>query len=115
MQIRKALNIEAGAAVGSWRYAPRKQENRGAQIDLLFDRDDGAITICEIKYNEQPFSIDKECSQKLINKVEVYKQQSKTRKQIFLVMISANGIKPTMYSEEIIDGVVTLDDLFRDV
>lgn len=114
-QIRKALNIEAGAEVGSWRYAPRKQENRGAQIDLLFDRDDGAITICEIKYNEQPFSIDKEYAQNLINKVEVYKQQSKTRKQTFLVMITTNGLKPTMYSEEIIDGVVILDDLFRDV
>lgn len=34
-------------------------------------------------------------------------------KQIFISMISANGIKPTMYSEELISNVVTLDDLFR--
>jgi len=111
-QIRKILDIDSGAVAGSWRYAPRKQENRGAQIDLLFDRNDGVITICEIKYNDQPFCIDKEYAQKLLNKVAIYKQQTKTNKQLFLAMITANGLKPSMYSEEIIQEVITLDDLF---
>lgn len=112
-QIRKTLNIESGAEVGSWRYAPKKSEYKGTQIDLLFDRDDGIITVCEIKYNEQPFTIDKEYSQKLLNKLEVYKRQSKTSKQLFLAMITANGLKTTLYSEEHVSGQVTLDDLFE--
>ena len=36
----------------------------------------------------------------------------KLNKQIFIVLISANGLKKNKYSEEIVGGVVTLDDLF---
>jgi AAA+ ATPase superfamily predicted ATPase len=114
--IRKALHIPPGVEIGSWRYVPRKEkfQDQGAQIDLLFDREDGAITICEIKYNEQPFTIDKEYAQKLLNKANVYKQQTGTRKDIFIAMITKNGLKPSMYSEEIIHAVVTIKDLFND-
>ena len=52
-QIRHALNINPGAHVGTWRIH-REKENDGAQIDLLFDRPDGAITLCEIKCFRQP-------------------------------------------------------------
>lgn len=49
------------AVASSWRYAPRKGSKvRGAQIDLLFDRKDSAITICEIKYSEEPFTLTKD-------------------------------------------------------
>ena len=113
--IRKTLNINYQAEVGAWRYSPRlEKQGQGAQIDLLFDRYDGAVTICEIKYTEQPFVIDKAYSQNLLNKTTVYKRETKTKKQIFFAMISANGIKPTMYSEELVSGVVTLDDLFTE-
>ncbi|MCK4608561.1 MAG: AAA family ATPase, partial [Gammaproteobacteria bacterium] len=113
-QIRKALGIEPGAEIASWRYTPRKGlEDMGAQIDLLFDRDDNVITICEIKYTNSPFAIDKKYAQDLLRKVDVFRKQSRTNKQIFITMISASGLKPTMYSEELITGVVKLDDLFR--
>lgn len=111
-QIIKAFNIQCGAEVGSWRYVPRKLDTQGAQIDLLFDRDDGVITICEIKHHVKPFSIGKEYAKKLLNKIDVYKKHSKTKKQLFLVMITTNGLKSTIYSEKIIDGAITLEDLF---
>ncbi len=79
---------------------------------MLFDRDDDVITVCEIKYNAKPFSIDKAYAQNLQNKLDVYKKQSKTTKQLFLAMITVNGLKPSLYSEEFIHGIVTLDDLF---
>jgi len=50
----------------------------------------------------------------LLSKVEVYKKQTGARKQIFIAMVSANGLKPTMYSEEIVSSVVTLNDLFKE-
>lgn len=112
-QIQKALNIPAGADVGVWRYAPRKQDYKGAQIDLLIDRTDKAVTICEIRFNEQPFSIDKDYAYNLINKIETYKKLTKTTKQLFLAMIVASGLKPSMYSEEIVHNVVTLEDFFK--
>lgn len=112
-QIQKALNIPDGADIGTWRYTPRKEDYKGTQIDLLFDRNDKAITICEIKFNEQSFSIDKDYAHNLLNKVEIYRKQTRTIKQIFLAMIVSNGLKPSMYSEEIIHNVVTLKDFFK--
>jgi hypothetical protein len=47
--------------------------------------------------------------------MEVFKKQTRTRKNIFMAMIAASGLKDTMYSEEIVQGVVTLDDLFKEV
>jgi hypothetical protein len=112
-QIRKKLNISPSAIANSWRYAPvAKSGEQGAQIDLLFDRDDDTITICEIKYTTEPFAITKEYAQNLKNKISVFREKTRTKKNIFLVMISANGLKETIYSEELIQGVVTLEDLF---
>lgn len=45
--------------------------------------------------------------------MEVYKKQTKTTKQIFIAMITASGIKPTMYSEELIAHQVVLADFFQ--
>lgn len=119
-QIKKALNIDPGSESGSWRYVPRKnpeseKEGVGAQIDLLFDRPDQAITVCEIKYSMQPFTIDKVYAQTLAKKVEVYQQQTRTKKQIFLVMITSAGLKPSKHYDELISQEVTLGDLFKSV
>lgn len=112
-EIKKALKIKTGALMYSWRDTAKKIDSHsGAQIDLLFDRQDDAITICEIKYTNQPFAIDKQYAKNLLNKVEVYKKITKTKKQLFIAMISASGLKETMYSEEMISATVTLDDLF---
>lgn len=113
-QIRRALHIDTGAEVGSWRYAPRKPGQIGTQIDLLFDRSDHVITICEIKFSEQTYVIDKLYAKNILNKLEIYQRQTGTKKQLFFAMITANGLKPTMYSEELVNGgVVLLDDLFE--
>jgi uncharacterized protein len=115
LQIVKALHLNAAAVPNGWRYVPKKGlKEDGAQIDLLFDRDDDAITICEIKYTDQPFVIDKQYAKILLNKEKVFKRVTRATKQIFFSMISANGLKPTMYSEELISSCVTLDDLFED-
>lgn len=110
-QIRKTLNIESGAHVGSWRYMAKKAEEIGTQIDLLFDRSDNAITLCEIKYTAEPFAINKEYAKKIDNKIEVFRKHAKTNKQIFFVLVSAVGMKETMYSE-VISQCITLNDLF---
>ena len=113
-QIGDALKLSPTAIPNTWSYVPRKgSKEQGAQIDLLFDRDDDAITLCEIKYTDKPFVIDKQYANNLQTKANVFQTKTKTTKQIFISMISANGIKPTMYSEELISGVVALNDLFK--
>ena len=113
-QISDALGLSSTAIPSPWRYVPSKGENKtGTQIDLLFDRDDDAISICEIKYTDQPFKIDKQYAHNLLNKAKVFQAKTKTTKQIFISIILAGGLQPSMYSEEIITNVVTLDDLFK--
>ena len=114
-KIRVGLNIPVTANIGTWRYSPKKgSEDRGAQIDLLFDRDDGVVTICEIKYSDVLFEIDKQYANNLLNKVDVFKKQSKIDKQIFIALVTSSGVKQNMYSEELISNQVTLTNLFDD-
>lgn len=111
-QIMHKLHLKPSSIPFSWR-SRGTQKIDGAQIDLLFDRADDAITLCEIKYSDKPFLIDKTYAKILQKKREVFAEQTKTKKQIFLVMISANGLQESLYSE-LIDNTVVLEDLFSD-
>ena len=113
-QIRRALRIEKIACkAGRWHFFPKKgSDKQGAQIDLLFDREDGIITICEIKYSNKPFIIEKDYGKQLVNKIEVFEQLIKPNKQIFLAMVTTLALKPNLWSEELIQNQVTLADLF---
>lgn len=111
--IRKVLSISPSAMASAWRYVPLKNtKKRGAQIDLLFDRKDDAITLCEIKYTDEPFILTKDYVDVLQRKTTVFKEQTKTKKQLFFAMISASGVRNNYYAEDMLSAVVTLDDLF---
>ena len=114
-EIRKALGI-AGLSVetANFRYLPGRGERtkRGAQIDLLFDREDGVITLCEIKYGSDDFRITKSYARDLINKIEVFEERTKTKKQILLALVTTHGMNPNAWSEDLIDNVVVAEDLF---
>ncbi len=113
-QIVKALRIPEGAEAYTWRYVPSKgSEEQGAQIDLLFDRDDDTITMCEIKFTHKPFVLDKAYAAKLAMKLKVFTKRTKTKKAFQITFISASGLKKTMYSEELVAGICTLDELFK--
>lgn len=114
-QIRRTLGIERIACkIGSWQYKPKKgSDEDGVQIDLLFDREDGVITLCEIKYSEQPFAIDKAYAKKLMSKSDVFERRMKTTKQLFIAFITASGLKPSIWSEELVQQQVTIKDFFR--
>lgn len=80
--------------------------------NLLLDRDDDAITLFEIKYTQKSFLIDKQYANILKQKIEVFKERTGTSKQIFLVFISANGIKSNSYSQSMISKVIDISGLF---
>jgi predicted AAA+ superfamily ATPase len=113
-QISLALGLSSAAIPYTWRYSPIKGGTEcGAQIDLLFDREDDTITICEIKHTQNPFIIDKKYAAQLQQKLKVFKQVTKTKKHLSLSMISANGLKKTIYSEELVSMSIDLKALFR--
>jgi len=104
----------------SWFYRPPKKlasdadENlrQGAQIDLLIDRYDSTITICEMKYSDREYTIDKEEDALLLRRVEVFKTISKTRKSVVPAYITPQGLANNMYSRRVLRQVVG-DDLFK--
>jgi hypothetical protein len=112
-KIIQALQLEnIGYTMGHWKYQTIDKTKSGAEIDLLFDREDDAITLCEIKCTEDPFLISKEVAKILMNKIDIFKDQTKTKKQVFLSFISASGVKENAWSKELVSSVVTLADLF---
>lgn len=113
-EIEKALGISViSTSVCPWRYQPPKDsENTGAQIDLLIDRADRTINLCEMKFYNSEFTIDAKYANELRNKVEVFRNQTNTRKNIFLTMLTSFGTRENEYSLslEIID--LKMDVLF---
>jgi uncharacterized protein len=111
--IMQKLNLRKSSVPYSWRTSAKaSRSSQGTQIDLLFDRPDDAITLCEIKYSKKPFVIDKSYAKNLENKRNVFSEEARIKKQIFIAIISANGIKENKYSKELVDQTVTLEDLF---
>jgi len=111
-QIRKALGIVGVLSeCCAWHHRADDMCPDGAQIDLLFDRADNVINICECKYTAEPFRIDKEYDAKLAQKVGVFREVTKTRKSIHLTLITSSGLVRNEYSSRV-QSEVTLDDLF---
>lgn len=111
--IRKVLDIPDGSRASVWKATSKKGDSHsGAQIDLLFDRDDEAITICEIKYSATPFTLDKAYVQNILNKKEIFIKKVGTAKQIFITLIAFSGVKNNFYADSVLSGIVSLNDLF---
>lgn len=112
-QIKQALGIQSIATeVGSWRYYPKNNEESGIQIDLLIDRSDGIINLCEIKFCQGQFILTKSYAEEILKKLSIYQTHSKTNKPIFVSLITAEGIKPNTNSASIITNTITANDLF---
>ena len=110
-QIKATLGI---AGVLSNVYSWRKEADEtsdGAQVDLLIDRKDQVINLCEMKYSLSEYAIDAEYEQKLRNKKSVFIATTNTRKAVHLTMVTTFGIKTNVHSG-IVQNEVKLDDLF---
>ena len=84
----------------------------GAQIDMLIDRADRVVNLCEMKFTQGEFVIDKTYDEKLRNKLSVLQFKTQNRKNIQPTLVTTYGLKMNMYSNRI-QRIVTLDDLFR--
>jgi AAA+ ATPase superfamily predicted ATPase len=109
-QIKAGLKISGiYSETGSW---IDKNPDNGAQIDLLIDRADNVINLCEMKFYNAEFTIDKKYATELRNKVSVFSNSTKTKKNIFLTFITSYGLKTNEYSLELVQNNLTIDDLF---
>lgn len=108
--LKKHLGISGVyTEVSTWRS---KKKKGGAQIDLIFDRKDHVINICEIKFSETQYTITKAYAEKLKNKLQVFKEETRTKKTLFLTMISTYGIKKNAHYINYVKDALTMDALF---
>jgi len=108
-QIKAALGIAAVSTnIANWRS---KNAETGAEIDLLINRKDNIINICEIKYSDKEFTINKSYSANLRNKKATFAEETKSRKAIHLTMITAFGVARNEYWNDI-QSEITMKDLF---
>ncbi len=114
-QIVKTLGLEnIVIGIGRWHFTPpQRSKEKGAQIDLLIDRTDDSINICEIKHSNKEYLIDKSYAKNLTNKINIFGEKTQTKKQTFLTMITTFGIKKNIWSEDLVDSEVLLKDLFK--
>lgn len=113
-QIKAALSIGGVfTEISTWRYnPPRGTKAKGAQIDLLLDRADRVINLCEMKFANGEYTIDKAYADELDNKKQVFQKETSTRKTIFPTMITTYGVKKNIHYTGRVQGEVVMDDLF---
>lgn len=84
-----------------------------AQIDLLIDRNDDVIDICEMKYYADEFVMDENEANKINNRILRLREETGTDKAIHVVLVTTKGLKRNAYSD-VIQAVVTMPDLFKE-
>ena len=111
--IKQRLGISGVAtSVSSWvQKADKSQGVEGAQIDLVLDRRDQIVNLCEIKYSLNPYDITPSYLAKLIERRETFRKATSTTKALHLTFITSNGLKRNAQAD-MIQSQVTLDDLF---
>ena len=112
-QIKQRLYIAGVLSSESSWFVQADENHDGAQIDLIIDRKDRVINICEMKFSDDEFIIDKDYEQNLRRKINRFVEATGTKKSIQLTMVTTYGIKKNLYSNRITNEVI-LDDLFKE-
>ena len=109
-QIRKKLGISGVlTSIFSWMG---NYEDKNVQIDLIIDRNDNVINLCEMKFSSTEYSISKDYSAELRRKRSAFLSSTKTRKALVTTMVTTFGLVRNAYGMEI-SSQVNLDDLFE--
>jgi AAA+ ATPase superfamily predicted ATPase len=111
--IKKKLGISGIYTEQSvWRFSP-KDKSDGTQIDLLIDRQDNCINLCEIKFSIHPFVVSKKYSETLNAKKMIFLEQNTSKKSVFITLISTFGAKINEHFVSTVQNQVTMEALFE--
>lgn len=111
--IKSALGISGVSSEEyAWQARAKSDEETGAQIDLLIDRNDGVVNVCEMKYSTTPYVIEKDEAEKLTNRIEMFRKRTGTKKILHLTLVTPHGIEHKGHWG-IVQSQIVLSDLFR--
>ncbi len=111
-QIKRALGISSVQTQSSvWQGSDGLN---AAQVDLVIDRRDHTINLCEMKFSVNQFVIDKAYADNLRQKIGIFKTSTATRKSIFLTFITTFGLGQNEYAGSLVQNSLTMDALFEE-
>lgn len=109
-EIKKALGIDRILNDASaWRS---RQPELNTQIDLVIERADHNINLCEMKFSSGMYAIDKGYEQKLRERMSIFLAETMTRCSTRITMVTTYGVLQNKHSG-IVNDEVLLDDLFE--
>ena len=112
-QIKAALGI-AGVQTEQSSFYHHKDENYdGFQIDLIIDRADGAINLCEFKHSQQAVRIDQQQLERLTERQNAFAAYTGTRKILFTTLVVAPELSRLDAVGGVVQKVISLTDLFK--
>ena len=110
-EIKRKLGISGiSTNASAWRMLG-DGERRGVQIDLVIDRADRVINLCEMKFSEAPYVVSKEYEDKLRERMAMFREATKTRKSLAMTMVTTYGVLRGIHSG-VVQNEVLMDDLF---
>jgi hypothetical protein len=110
-EIKHALGISGiKSSISSW-AVKGDNDNSGAQIDLLIERADNVVNLCEIKFYADKYTISKDEEQKLRNRIASLQETLSPKQTVHLTLITTYGIAHNMHSG-IVQKSITIDSLF---
>lgn len=108
-QIKQKLGISGvSTTYSSWRST---DADFAAQIDLVIDRNDNVVNLCEMKYSNEEYVIDKDLNERLRKQKACFQRETKSNKTIHTTMITLYGVKQNTYGKNI-QSEVTMKDLY---
>ena len=111
-QIKYALRIDAISTLCySWRS---KESVPAAQIDIVIERADRIVNICEVKYSQDEYVLDKDEYERMCRRRNSFVQETGIRHTPWLTMITTEGVAKGKYTE-MIQSQIRLDDFFADI
>jgi hypothetical protein len=110
--IKRALGIGGVDTVeGTWEQRPAEGRD-GVQIDLVIDRADRSVNLCEMKFSESEVVIDKAFARELERKRDAYRAAFGDRKAIFLTLITTYGVRANDHAQRLGVRSLTMESLF---
>ena len=110
-QIKHALGIEGVITKESPWFVKADGPANGTQVDLIIDRDDRFVSVCEMKFTQGEFEVKKGYNTKLLERMQRVQEQI-GRKSIHSVLVTTYGLVRNEYSSRF-DSVVTMEDILQ--
>lgn len=112
LQLKFALGIsEVGVDASPWTLRGT-EDQEGMQIDLILERQDRVVNLCEMKFSVGEYEVDKAYEMKLRSRLQAIQQLVNRRQNVQMTLVTTFGLKHSMHSG-IFQQTVSIDELFQ--